>query len=222
LILLVHDPHPMRLGQSINGNAIKMSKRIDTVADGPLINGRPALTIAECKEWARAAHAPALGDSAASELTGQINHAAFLRCMWAPEFAEQRKANQSTSRLRRIAAALATLRDELPGLLADNRAVNPNADVSLTEQLLDLVGRHQAIADKYSSTRGRPRSPAKNLEANISKLLATLCKPSRVTMKARDIFVQLAMSWLTQGYPTDAAISRNRRRRAQQQARRMG
>jgi hypothetical protein len=115
--------------------------------------------------------------------------------------------------MRRIAQSLAVLRDELPRSLQESRVVRPDADLGPTEALLDLVHKHSPIIDDYLPVRGRPRKPAKNLEANIGKRLSVVCEPGRVTMKARDIFVTLAMAWLTESSPTDAAISRNRRRR---------
>jgi hypothetical protein len=193
-----------------------MSKQHTAPADGPLINGRPILSIEECKAWASTAKIkPALDDAAASKLACDLNHAAFLRCLWAPEFAKQRKANQSMSRLRRIAKSLAVLRDELPRSLQESRAIKPDADLRPTEALLDLVQKHSPIIDHYLPGQGRPPSPAKNLEANLGKLLCSVCKPNHVRMDARDHFVKLAMSWLMKNPPSGAAIARNRRRRTQ-------
>jgi hypothetical protein len=201
--------------QSINGKVIAMGKQHTAPADGPLINGRPALSIEECRAWARKAHTPALDDAAASKLTCDINYAALFRCQWAPEFEGQRKANQSMRRLRRIAESLAALRDELPRSLQESRTIKPDADLGPTEALLDLVQKHSPIIDRFFPVRGRPRSPAKNLEANLGKILSSVCKPQCVTMKARNTFVQLAMSWLMENPPSDAAIARNLRRRTQ-------
>jgi hypothetical protein len=181
---------------------------------GPLINGRPALTIPEVQSWFRSVHLSRLDEEAATKVTQQLNYAAFVRFMWAPEFAEQRKANPSSQRMARIAGALATLRDDLPAILLDSRIPNPDNDLSLTEGLLDLVRKHQPIIDMHKTTRGRPNDRAGNLAANIGKLVVELAGPNHVTKKAVDGFVAKAMSWLSQGNAPDAAISRNRRRRA--------
>lgn len=189
---------------------------LDTTDDGgPLINGRPALTIPEVQSWLRSVHLSGLDQDAATKVTQQLNHAALFRFMWAPEFAEQRKANPSTQRMRRVADALATLRADLPGVLHDSRVVNPDNDLSLTEGLLDLVTKHQPIVDMHKKTRGRPNDRAGNLASNIGKLVVKLAEPDHVTKKALDGFVAKAMSWLSQGGPQDGAISKNRRRRAQ-------
>ena len=180
---------------------------------GPLINGRPALTIPEVQGWFRSVHLSGLDKEAATKVARQLNHAALLRFMWAPEFAQQRRANPSTQRMRRIADALATLRADLPRVLHDNRAVKPDTDLSLTEALLDSVTKHQPIIDMYKTTRGRPNNPAGNLAANIGKLIVKLAGSNHVTKKAVDGFVANAMSWLSQGTAADAAISKNRRRR---------
>ena len=182
----------------------------ETDNDRPSVNGRSALTIQEVQDWCR--HMPRLSDTAAGKVACELNHAAFLCAEWAPEFAEQRRANQSFQRMRRIADALATLRNDLPKLLDDSRAVN--ADVTLTEALLDLVEKHGVVIDKHRHAPGRPSELAGNVAANIGKLLSQLYDPGSVTKKARDAFVARAMAWLTQNPPTDTAISRNRRRRA--------
>ncbi len=182
---------------------------------GPLVNGRPALTIRAVQSWCRSAHMHGVSDTAAAEVACQLNHAALLRTQWSPEFAELRKANPSTKRIRRVADALATLRDDLPGLIDDSRAAKPDADMTLTEALLDLVQKHQPILDKHPLARGRPRDLAGNVAANIGKLVSKLCDSRHITTKAHDAFVASAMAWLLQNRPTDTAISRNRRRRAQ-------
>jgi hypothetical protein len=181
---------------------------------GPLINGRPALTIPEVQNWFRSVHLSGLDEEAATKVTQQLNHAALFRFMWAPEFAEQRKACPSSVRMGRIAGALATLRDDLPGVLDDSRVVNPDNDLSLTEALLDLVTKHQPIIDMHKKTRGRPHDPAVNLTANIGKLVVERAGPGRVTKKALDAFVAKAMTWLSQRTAADASISKIRRRRA--------
>lgn len=188
---------------------------METDDGGPLINGRPVLTVQDVQNWCHSAHMPVLSDTAAAEVACQLNHAALLRTQWAPEFAELRKTNPSTKRMCRIADALATLRNDLPGVLDDSRAIKPDDDVSLTEALLDLVQKHQPIIDKFPHARGRPRDRAGNIAANIGKLVLKLCDPSRPSAKAHDAFVACAMAWLLPHLPTDAAISRNRRRRAQ-------
>jgi hypothetical protein len=165
--------------------------------------------------WLRSVHLLGLNEEAAIKVTQELNNAAFLRFMWAPEFAEQQKANPSAQRMRRIADALATLRDDLPGVLHDSRVINPDIDLSLTEALLELVAKHQPIIDAQKKTRGRPTNRAGNLAANIGKLVAQLSDSDRVTKKALDAFVAKAMVWLSQGTAADAAISKNRRRRAQ-------
>ena len=185
-----------------------------TDENGPLIDGRPALTVQEVQSWCHSAYMPNLDDIAAAEVARQLNHAALLRSEWAPEFAELRKANPSMQRLHRVAGALATLRSDLPGMLDGSHAIDPNADMTLTEALLDLVQKHQLVIDEYRHTRGRPYDPVVTIAANIGRLLSKLCDPGCGTAKAHDAFVAKAMAWLSQNPPADAAISRNRRRRA--------
>jgi hypothetical protein len=188
---------------------------IETDDAGPLVNGRPVLTSQEVQDWCRSVHVPGLSDSGAIEIARLLNQAAFLRVLWAPEFAETRKANPSTLRMRRIADALAILLEELPWALNDSRAVKPDTDLTQSEALLDLVRKHQPIIDKYRHGPGRPRDLTANLAAKIGRLVSELSDRGRVRTKALDAFVAIAMDWLSQTHPTDAAISRNRRRRAQ-------
>ena len=181
---------------------------------GPLVNGRPVLTVANVQEWSRSVHLPNMSDAAAAEAARQLNHLAFMRCQWAPEFAEQRKANPSAKRMQRIANALAVLQKDLPVVLNESRKIKPDADQSLTKALLDLVRSHRRVIDAYPRVRGRPRELTGNVAANIGKLLLNVYDQGRPTAKARDAFVQCAMGWLLAKAPTDGAISRNRRRRA--------
>jgi hypothetical protein len=178
--------------------------------DGPLINDCPALTIQGVQSWCHSASMPCLSDDAAAELARAINHLALLRTQWGREFAGLRKANTSPHRMRRIARALATLRDELSALLEDSRRVN--AHVIQTEALLDLVQKHSPIIDKFQRAPGRAKDLTVNVATNIGKLLDRLCDPS-VSAKARDAFVHYAMAWLSPRPPADDTIARNRRRR---------
>jgi hypothetical protein len=220
--LLPDDITEDRLGEGLGMNA-GSSKNLKSTADadeitpeyeGPLVNGRPTLTGAKVQDWCRSAHLPILHDDAALKLAGELNNLEFLRVLWASEFSELRKANPSAQRMRRIANALAILNSDLPALLRDNRAIKPDADLTLTEALLELVRKHQPIVDKHRLTRGRPRELTGNVTANIGKLVVKLCDQGRVTKKSRDAFVSIAMGWLLPNPPADIAISRNRRRRA--------
>jgi hypothetical protein len=148
------------------------------------------------------------------EVTRLLNDYAFLGCLWAPEFSDFRKSNVSTLRIRRVANALAVLRDELPEVLGESRAVNPNADLGLTEALLDLVRKHRPLIEGHRPVRGRPRELAGNVAANIGKLVVKLCGSNSLTKKAQDAFVAGAMEWLSQQARPDTSISRNRLRRA--------
>jgi hypothetical protein len=178
--------------------------------EGPLINGRPALTIEDVQSWCHAASMPGLCGPAATEIARELNNAALFRTLWAPEFAELRKANPSTKRMHRIASALATLRDDLPGLLDDSRLVG--SDVSISEALLDLVRKHDVVIDKYRRARGRPDDMTVRVATNIGRLLRKQSPSTRVA-KAQDAFVACAMAWLLPNPPTDTTIARNRRRR---------
>jgi hypothetical protein len=192
---------------------IEISVRSASTPDeGLLINGRPALTIRDVQNWCCAASMLILSDIAAAELARELNHAAFLPSEWSPEFADSRKTNPSMNRIRRIASALATLRDDLPGLLNDSGAIS--ADVSLTEALLDLVQKHGPVIDKYRPAQGRPEDLTVKVTANIGKLLRKVCDSPGVAAKAHDAFVACAMAWLLPNPPSDATISRNRRRQA--------
>ncbi len=207
----------MKTGTSKRATSTGDAGRGTTETDhwGPLINGRPILEIQDVQRWCRSAHIPCMNDTAAAKVAGKLNLAAALRTQWAPEFADFRKANLSTQRMGRIANALATLLNDLPGVLKDSRAVKPDADVSVTEALLDLVQKHKPIIDKYRHRRGRPRDLAGNVAANIGTLVTELCDdPNRITEKARDAFVTDAMAWLLLDPPANSAISRSRRRRA--------
>jgi hypothetical protein len=181
-----------------------------TCDEGPLINGRPVLTIEVVQSWCRAASMPGLTNSAAAEMARELNDATLLRAQWAPEFAKLQKANPSILRMRRIASALATLRGDLPGLLDDSRA--GGADVSLTEALLDLVQKHESVIDKYRRARGRPDDLTVKVATNIGRMLRKQFTSVRVTAKAHDAFVACAMAWLLPNPPADTTISRNRRR----------
>ena len=79
--------------------------------------------------------------------------------------------------------------------------------------------KHQAIMDMFKTTRGRTYDPARNLAANIGKLVVELSGSQHVTKKALDGFVTKAMTWLltwlSQRTAADATISKSRRRRAQ-------
>jgi hypothetical protein len=180
---------------------------------GPLVNGRPILTRKKVQRWGQRAHLPELTDAAADEIACQLNHAELMGVFWKSEFSAFRNANPSTQRMRRIADALRVLRNDLPVVINDSRTVKPNADLTLTEALLDLAQKHQPIIDKYGHVRGRPRALQGNVAANVGKLVCKLCDQNRIPKKAHDAFVADAMAWLMQSPTSDDAISRNRRRR---------
>ena len=185
--------------------------------DGPLINDRPALVAAQVRRWCGEAHGPVLTNDGAAEIACMLNYALLMSFMWNPEFAVQRNANPSMARMRSIANALTTLRDHLPRLLADTRAVRPGADLSLTESLLAAVNHHAALIECGATRQGRPRAPHNNLSINIGRKVAALWQAEtghEARKQACDAFVHFAMAWLGMPVSDDATIGRNRRRRA--------
>jgi hypothetical protein len=179
--------------------------------DGPLVNGCPALTEQRIQEWCRQAHMCVLSGGAAAEMARTLNHYAWLSPLWIPKFSERQKANPSMQRIRRIAGALETLQNDLPGLLADSRV--GGGDVSLTEALYDLALKHDSIVAEYRRAPGRPSDKRAIVASKVGELLIKVCEARLVTEKARDAFVTKAMEWLCCPV-TESAISRGRRRRA--------
>jgi hypothetical protein len=182
---------------------------------GPLINGRPAMTVLQVQQWFQKAHAPILSDDAAAEIARFLNEALFLEGLWKPKFAAEQRANPSTKRMERIARALATLRNDLPEVLAESRKIRPDADHSATESLLDFVNRHKAIIDSFpAKRRGRPHNLAINLQTNLQRKIKELAGCEHpIAKQALDAVACDAMEWLRAGPRNDKAISKSRRRR---------
>jgi len=59
--------------------------------EGPLINGRPALTIEDVQSWCHAASMPGLCGPAATEIARELNNAALFRTLWAPSLLNYEK-----------------------------------------------------------------------------------------------------------------------------------
>jgi hypothetical protein len=182
--------------------------------DGPLINQRLPATIELVQSWCRKVKAPILTDDDAAAMAREVNHALLLEAEWRDESKAARDEELSTQRMRRIADAMATLQADLPKLIEDSRRFNPDADLSPTENLLEVLSRHQAIIDADPRRKkGRCQSLEKNLTTNLAKKVLHLWGQA-ATKRAGDAFAAVALTWLTgRLVPTSDEATRKARER---------
>lgn len=191
------------------------AKTVTPEYDGPFINQRVPATTNLVKSWCQKAKAPILSDDDADAMARDVNYALLFDAQWRDEYKAARDENVSTKRMRRIAEAMATLQADLPKLIEDLRRAKPDADLSVTENLLEVVSRHQAIIDAYPRRKkGRGLSLEKNLTTNLAKKVLRLWGEA-ATKPAGDAFAAVALTWLT-GRPvstSDEATRKARERR---------
>ena len=172
-------------------------KTIPPEYDGPIINGRLPATIELVQSWCIEAKAPIFSDDDAAAIARDVNYALCFEEHWRDEYKAQRDKNLSTQRMQRISDALAILQIDLPKSMEDTRRGKPDADLSATESLLELVGRHQAIIDAFPRRKkGRIRSLEKNLTANLANKALTLWGTT-APKSAGNAFSAMALTWLT-------------------------
>jgi hypothetical protein len=161
--------------------------------DGPTINGRPILTIAEVQQWARDAHAP-ITPSSANLLTQELNAAAFEAAAILT-----RNAGPTAKWLAEVSADLTRLRENLSKGVADTRRIDPTADTSLTDQLLDLIDKHSGLIIAKRGV-GKPRDARTRLRENIGNLFHKVRKDeqlSQPTAKSKvACFAEQAANWV--------------------------
>jgi hypothetical protein len=182
--------------------------------EGPLVNGRPALTETKVQAWCIAPRMPQISSAGAAEICRLLNDALLFSWLWPDRAAKQRQANPSTQWMGRIARALRTLLNDLPQLIADSKVAG--REVTLTETLLEHVEKHRLIAEKYQTAPGRPVALEGNMATNIGKKIQEIWAAEhsgRAPRKADvDKFVAHAMKWL--GAPhEECALARTGRRR---------
>jgi hypothetical protein len=190
------------------------AKTVPPEYDGPLINQRLPATIKLVQSWCQEAKAPILSDDDAGTMARDVNYALLFEAQWRDEYKAARDENVSTQRMRRIAEAMATLQADLPKLIEDSRGFKPDADLSVTENLLEMVSRHQAIIDAYPRRKkGRDPSLEKNLTTNLAKKVLHLWGEA-ATKPAGDAFAAVALTWLTgRPVPTSDEATRKARER---------
>ena len=108
--------------------------------DGPFIDGHPALSIDEVRQWFRKFDR-VVPDGAATAIAQMLNHCAFLESQWknTSEFKKARRSNASILRAKRVDEALSTLQRDLPVLIEDTLRVYPKRQPNQVDALLDLV-----------------------------------------------------------------------------------
>lgn len=96
---------------------------------GPVINGRPALTIQETQKWFEDAYGVVPCAAEVTPITQGLNHCLLFQAQWkdTPEFKELRRNNPSKLRMERLSEALATLQEDLPALIDDTLQIRPDA-----------------------------------------------------------------------------------------------
>ena len=160
--------------------------------DGPTVNGRPLLTVAEVLGWAKEVHAHLSRDGAA-RIASELNHASWLALTLLT-----RNEWPATKRLAEISADLTRLRANLSELVADTRRIQPDADTSVTDQLLHLIDQHANLI--LEKRQGRPPDPRTNLPRNIGHLFRSIReeeKPNRrTTNAAANAFAETAARWV--------------------------
>jgi hypothetical protein len=195
---------------------------IEADDDGPLINGRPVLTIAEVQQWAREVHAH-ISDDGAALIARELNQPAFegATLMTRNEWSSMKMLTEISDDLRR-------LKRNLSKLIMDTRRVKPDADISLTEQLLCLIDKHKALITE--TKRGRPADSRSKLPQNIRAMFcevrASESHRRPTTSVAANDFAAKAAKWVLAdpaivsvgktGDPTLAGIGRQKRRKSRQ------
>jgi hypothetical protein len=134
----------------------------ETIEDGPSINGRSILRIAKVQQWAKEVSAH-ISDDGAARLARELNHAALVGSIMMT-----RNEWASTKMLAEISDDLCRLQRNLGKLIADTRKVKPDADTSITEQLLCLIDQHKALINPRK--RGRPADVRSTLPQKIKDL----------------------------------------------------
>lgn len=157
---------------------------------------------ADVHRWVEQVRGWPISDAAARNLALAINSAGAVLA-----------ASQLSDRDRRIAQAIATLAEELPGLIAEAQPGGDGARQwqALAEHIVPLAGFCKAAIP----TKGRPGNRAQ-IAAALGGLVARAwqcARPGRApTLASRDAFVGLVMAWL--GVPSSDATAGRRRRRS--------
>lgn len=144
--------------------------------NGATINGRPALSEKDVQGWFNDAFQVEPVAEEVRPIAEAVNYCALFVAQWkrTPEFDEMRRSNPSMLRARRIGGALATLQNELPGLIDDTWKVlgDKQADelVSVVA-LLDSVNLLEPGFQKFQRRSGREPDPWHRIAQNLRPLI---------------------------------------------------
>jgi hypothetical protein len=145
--------------------------------DGPTINGRPALSVNEVREWF-ADEGCIIPVDAATSIAEDLNHCAFVSFMWkdSPELRAGRRKNPSLLSMQRIYTALKSLQTELPLLISNTLKVfpnNPPPSLAPIKSLLDSANSLEPGFRKYAPRHGG-REPVRwhNIARNVGQKIA--------------------------------------------------
>jgi hypothetical protein len=156
-------------------------------AEGTTINGRPALTLESVQHWFIDAFGVVPEASAVAPLAQAINHCALLESHWkrTPEFDEMRRSNPSMLRMRRIADALATLRNDLPILIEDTEKANGDKQSEGLIAVVTLLDAVKPLAAGFQKFRkrgaGREVDPWHQIARNLRPLILEALMSAGIT-----------------------------------------
>lgn len=151
--------------------------------DGPLISGRPALSLMEVQQWFRDAYRVVPGNDAVFPIAAALNHCLLFKSHWSaePEFKKARRANPSKLRVQRIGAAVRALQADLPAYLDDAQKINPNLKNQDLGALLEAVKRvAQGFPKLAQPRRGREPLLWHRIACNLKPLIRSALKSSGV------------------------------------------
>ena len=174
---------------------------------------KTALGISDIRAMCKKAHGPDLSDSDATTIAIAFNRARFLAPARVSSPKPKRGERTNLDRWRSIASALKVLKAELPVVLADQRRVKPQGDLSCTEGLLLAVNNHQVVIDEFGQPREHPKGAAKLLGNELRAGAASIWgRYGKVREGCLDEFVKFGVEWIldTQA-PKSETIGRNRR-----------
>jgi hypothetical protein len=152
--------------------------------------------------FCRQAKGPELSTEAAQQIAGAVWWAQSNAILWQHEYAAELRSHPERQAMEEFADCLRRMQICVPVVLKQSRSIPfiGSDDRTITDDLLDLVNRHQHVIDAFPprGRMGRPPDHEAEMAAQFSTLVYDLWPAEeRRTRKAADAFAQIVMAWLT-------------------------